>query len=72
MKWVTEKNQIIFINMDNQDKKRMQELAGIKPDNDLTSLFKQIHQNSIKREKEINNLRELIIKEHKDANNRKS
>lgn len=58
--------------MDNQDKKRMQELAGIKSDNDLTSLFKQIHQNNIKREKEINNLMELIIKEHKDVNNRKS
>lgn len=58
--------------MNNQDKKIMQELAGIKPNNNLTSLFKQIHQNSIKRKKEINNLMESIIKEHKDANNRKS
>jgi hypothetical protein len=58
--------------MNNQDKKRMQELAGIKSNNNFTSLFQQIHQNSIKREKEINSLMELIIKEHKDANNRKS
>jgi hypothetical protein len=48
--------------MNNQDKKRMQELAGIKSDNNFTSLFQQIHQNSIKREKEINNLMESIIK----------
>jgi hypothetical protein len=58
--------------MNNQDKKRMQELAGIKSNNNFTLLFQQIHQNSIKREKEINSLMELIIKEHKDANNRKS
>lgn len=58
--------------MNNHDKKRMQELAGIKSDNSLVSLFKQIHLNSIKREKEINNLMKLIVKEHKDVNNRKS
>jgi len=58
--------------MSNQDKKRMQELAGIKPNNKLLLFFQQIHQNNIKREKEINNLVELIIKEHKDVNNRKS
>lgn len=58
--------------MNNQDKKRMQELAGIKSNNNFTLLFQQIHQNSIKREKEINSLMKLIIKEHKDANNRKS
>jgi hypothetical protein len=58
--------------MSNQDKKRMQELAGIKSNNKLLLFFQQIHQNNIKREKEINNLVELIIKEHKDVNNRKS
>jgi len=50
--------------MNNQDKKRMQELAGIKSNNNFTLLFQQIHQNSIKREKEINSLMKLIIKEH--------
>jgi hypothetical protein len=58
--------------MNNQDKKRMQELAGIKPNNNLSLLFQQIHLNSIKREKEINNLMKSIVKEHKDVNNRKS
>ena len=34
--------------LNNNELKRMQELAGIKSDSNLTSLFKQIYQNNIK------------------------
>ena len=57
--------------MNNQDKKRMQELAGIKSDNNLTVLFKQMHENNIKRDNDIKNFTKLI-KERKNVNNRKS
>ena len=51
--------------------KRMQELAGIKPDSNLTAIFKQVHENSIKRDNNIKNFAKLI-KERKNVNNRKS
>lgn len=56
--------------MNNQDKKRMQELAGIKPDSELLLLFKQIYQNNIKRDNSIKEFTN-IIKERKNVNNRK-
>ena len=57
--------------MNNQDKKRMQELAGIKPGSELSLLFKQIHQNNIKRDNSIKEFTN-IIKERKNVSNRKS
>jgi len=51
--------------------KRMQELAGIKPNNNLTVLFKQVYKNNIKRDNDIKNFTKLI-KERKNVNNRKS
>lgn len=58
-------------NINNNELKRMQELAGIKSDSNLTLLFKQIYQNNIKIN---NNIKEFtnIIKERKNVSNRKS
>ena len=57
--------------MNNQDKKRMQELAGIKSDSELSLLLKQTYQNNIRIN---NNIKEFtnIIKERKNVSNRKS
>jgi hypothetical protein len=49
--------------------KRMQELAGIKSDNNLIVLFKQMHENNIKRDNNIKNFTKLI-KERKNVNNK--
>jgi hypothetical protein len=57
--------------MENNDEiKRMQELAGIKTNTNLSTIFKQIHENSFKISANIDTLINSI-KEHKDVNNRK-
>jgi hypothetical protein len=58
-------------NINNDELKRMQELAGIKSDSELTLLFKRIHQNSIKIDNSIKEFTN-IIKERKNVSNRKS
>ena len=57
--------------LNNNELKRMQELAGIKSDSNLTSLFKQIYQNNIKIDNSIKKFTN-IIKERKNVSNRKS
>jgi hypothetical protein len=57
--------------INNNEFKRMQELAGIKTDSKLTLLFKQIHQNNIKIDNSIKEFTN-IIKERKNVSNRKS
>jgi hypothetical protein len=58
-------------NINNDELKRMQELAGIKSDSELTLLFEQIHQNNIKIDNSIKEFTN-IIKERKNVSNRKS
>ena len=57
--------------LNNNELKRMQELAGIKSDSNLTLLFKQIYQNNIKIDNSIKEFTN-IIKERKNVSNRKS
>jgi hypothetical protein len=54
----------------NNEIKRMQELAGIKTNVNLLTIFEQIHENSLKISTNIDTLINSI-KEHKDVNNRK-
>jgi hypothetical protein len=56
--------------LNNNELKRMQELAGIKSDSNLTLLFKQIYQNNIKIDNSIKEFTN-IIKERKNVSNRK-
>ena len=54
--------------LNNNELKRMQELAGIKSDSNLTLLFKQIYQNNIKIDNSIKEFTNIIKERNNDSN----